>query len=71
MNIVILESVGGGKIKTTLYTCMSDAADDFGVDRSTVYKWAKGGHPKEKKGKRMYFDAEVVKTRNKKGGLIK
>lgn len=67
MNVVIVEVMGKGEYGCTMYTCMSDAADDFGVTRTTMYRWSKKGLPKDGKGKRVYFNVEVVKSRNKKG----
>lgn len=67
MNVVIIESQGNGKFGCKFYTCMSDAADDFGVNKATMYRWAKKGKPRDKDGNRVYFDAEVIKSRNRAG----
>lgn len=56
--------------KATFHTCMSDVAEVLGVDRSTVYRWAKSGVKMKNISwdKQLYFDCEVKKSTLKKGG---
>lgn len=64
---MIVEVLGKGQYECNLYTCLSDAAADFGVNRATMYRWSRVGLPKDKNGKRVYFDAGIIKSRNKLG----
>ena len=36
MNVVIVEVLGKGEYGCNLYTCLSDAAKDFGVNKTTM-----------------------------------
>jgi len=60
--------VNNDERKATFYTCMSDVAEVLGVNKVTVYRWARSGIKlKILEYHDLYFNCDIMKAANKKG----